>query len=85
MTEIKKLFAVACLSVLAGCGVNPDKAKKLLEGQGMSNVVIGGYSFWGCSEDDTFKSSFTAKAQNGQDVSGVVCGGWLKGYTVRFD
>jgi hypothetical protein len=82
---MRKIIAVACLSILAGCGVDPVKAKRILEGQGMTDVVIGGYPFWGCSDKDTFKSSFTAKDSRGHDVSGVVCGGVLKGYTVRFD
>jgi hypothetical protein len=82
---MKKLIAIACLSFLAGCGVNEVKAKRILESQGLSSVAVGGYSIWGCGNEDTFKSSFTAKDSKGQDVSGVVCGGWLKGYTVRFD
>jgi len=82
---MKKLIAIACLSVLAGCGVDQTKAKRILESQGLSGVSIGGYAFWGCGQDDDFASTFTAKDAKGQAVSGVVCGGVFKGYTVRFD
>lgn len=82
---MKKIATIACMLALAGCGVDPGKAKRILEGQGMTDVVIGGYAFWGCSDKDTFKSSFTAKDIKGQPVSGVICSGMLKGYTVRFD
>jgi hypothetical protein len=82
---MKKLIAIACLSFLAGCGVDHVKAKRILESQGLSEVVIGGYPWWGCGKEDTYASTFTAKDSRGQNVSGVVCGGVFKGYTVRFD
>lgn len=82
---MKKLIAIACLSLLAGCGVNEVKAKRILESQGLSDVIIGGYTILGCGKEDTYRSSFTAKDAHGQNISGVVCGGMLKGYTVRFD
>lgn len=82
---MRRIIAIACLSLLAGCGVNEAKGKRILESQGLRDVVIGGFAFWGCGNDDEFASNFTAKDSKGQDVSGVVCGGWLKGYTVRFD
>jgi hypothetical protein len=76
------LGAAACLG---GCGVNERAAKTTLEAQGMTNVEIGGYPLWGCDEGDTFKSKFTATGASGQPVSGVLCSGFLKGITVRFD
>jgi hypothetical protein len=86
---MKKFLAMASILALtlglAGCGVNPDRAKSALEAQGLTNVQIGGYAFWGCGENDTFRSSFTATGANGQQVSGVVCSAWFKGMTVRYD
>jgi hypothetical protein len=38
-----------------------------------------------CSEDDTFRTPFTAESSTGRQVTGVVCSGILKGATVRFD
>jgi len=48
-------------------------------------ISIGGYAFWGCGKEDEFKSKFNAISPKGEAVSGVVCGGFFKGYTVRFD
>jgi hypothetical protein len=52
---------------------------------GFTNVQTHGYAFWGCSKDDDFSTKFTATNTAGKQVSGVVCGGLLKGQTVRFD
>lgn len=83
---MKKLILLAPLAMLvAACGVNPQGAAKAIEAQGMTEVKIGGWSFIGCSRDDGFKSSFTAKGANGQKVSGTVCSGVFTGYTVRYD
>lgn len=82
---MKKLVAIACLSLVASCGADPEKASRVLKSQGMSDIHIGGFAFYGCGNDDDYGSFFTAKGAQGQDVSGVICGGWLKGYTVRFD
>jgi hypothetical protein len=82
----KKIIALSALGIiLASCGVNPDKAKQVLESQGIKNPVVGGYAWFSCSKDDSFGSNWTGEGQNGKQVSGVICGGWLKGYTVRFD
>lgn len=70
---------------LTSCGVNPEEARRALEAQGMSNVRITGYAFFGCSDNDDFKSKFEAIGANGKTVTGVVCSGLLKGVTVRFD
>lgn len=70
---------------MTGCTVNREDAVRALEAQGMKDVRIGGYSFWGCSDKDTFKSSFKAVGANGKPVSGTVCSGVFKGITVRFD
>ena len=59
---------VTAMLFLSGCGVNKIQATKVLEAQGMKNVQIHGYSFWGCGEQDLFRSSFTAIGANGQQV-----------------
>lgn len=81
----RKVFGI-CVPVmllLAGCGVNVKDGTRVAEAQGLKNVKIGSWSFFGCSKDDAFRSNFTAVDVNGNPVSGVICGGWLKGYTVR--
>lgn len=81
----KAIILIGMAALLSACGVNPNDAKRSLEAQGMKDVKIGGYAFLGCGERDNFRSSFTAIGANGQPVSGVVCSGFLKGITVRFD
>lgn len=81
----KIIFALAAITLLAGCGVNPQDARRALEAQGITNVQVGGYAWWGCSRGDNYRSVFTGVGVNGKRVSGVVCGGWLKGITVRYD
>jgi hypothetical protein len=76
-------FAIAML-LLAGC-TQENEARKLLEAHGYKNIVMRGYTPFGCSEDDTYHDSFTAINSNGIYVSGVVCGGFFfKGNTIRF-
>lgn len=81
----RALIVIAALALLASCGVNPEEARRALEAQGMSNVRITGYAFFGCAETDDFSSKFEAIGANGKLVTGVVCSGLLKGVTVRFD
>lgn len=77
-----KYLAIAALVILAACS-DADTAKRAVEAQGFTDVVITGYTMWGCSEDDTFRTGFYATGVNGVRVEGVVCSGWLKGATVR--
>ena len=82
---MKKIIAIAALTLLAGCGVNAKSATVALEAQGMTNVKIGSWVFFGCGDSDAFRSSFTATGVNGKPVSGIVCSGMLKGVTIRYD
>jgi hypothetical protein len=80
---MKQTFLIVLVAVtLAGCSSEND-ARKALTGAGYSNIQTDGYSVFGCSEDDTFHTKFTAKGPSGQPVEGVVCSGWLKGGTIR--
>jgi hypothetical protein len=63
--------------------VKPDVATALLTREGYTNIRIGGYAWWSCSEDDYYKTKFTA-TKNGVEAEGVVCGGFFKGSTIRF-
>lgn len=81
--RLSLIFGAALM--LASCGVNPTSATHALEAQGMTNIKIGGYTFFGCDEKDAFRSSFTATGTNGSLVEGSVCQGFFKGTTVRFD
>jgi hypothetical protein len=82
---MKKLALICLTLLLAGCG--EDSAKRAIEAHGFADVTLTGSVLWGCSESDDFfwNSKFAAKAVNGRRVTGVVCGGALKGWTVRID
>ncbi|MDW9491691.1 hypothetical protein [Sinorhizobium meliloti] len=83
---ILAVIVVVIIAVfLAGCGVNSQSATRALEAQGMKDVKIEGYSWFGCGKEDSYSSSFSATGANGQPVTGVVCQGFWKGTTVRFD
>lgn len=76
------LLALALL--LSGC-TSPNNAQRALAGAGYTKVTLTGYRFFGCSEDDLYHDGFQAVGPNGQTVTGVVCGGPLKGSTIRID
>lgn len=82
---MKKVALIALTLFLAGCG--EDSAKRAVEAYGFSDVALTGPVWWGCSDSDDFmwNSKFAAKTTNGKPVNGVVCGGALKGWTVRID
>lgn len=81
---MKKLFVIAIALALAGC-TRSDLAERVLAEQGYTDIVTGGYGFMSCSEDDVFKTNFTATSPAGKRVEGTVCSGWFKGATIRLD
>ncbi|OWZ90443.1 hypothetical protein B9J07_28060 [Sinorhizobium sp. LM21] len=85
MKTLTVIAALAATTLLAGCGVNPNDAKRALEAQGITGIQLGGYSVFGCAKGDHFSSKFTGVGVNGKPVSGVVCSGLLKGTTIRYD
>lgn len=86
LLKIAACVMLICIAVaLSSCGVDPRKATAALEAQGMTDVKIGGYSWFGCAKGDEYHSSFSATGANGKPVTGVVCSGMFKGTTVRFD
>ena len=61
-------------------------AKKVLEGQGYTEIEFTGWSPFSCSEDDTFSDGFTAKNKKGTKVSGVACSSLIvKSVTIRWN
>jgi len=80
----KLIMGIICLALLAGC-TDATKARTILEAQGYTQVHITGYRPWACSEEDFFKTGFTALTPTAQRITGTVCSGLLKGATVRFD
>lgn len=85
MKRIKTLAtALVATFILSAC-TDSDGARQTLEAHGFTKVTTHGYSFFGCGQDDTFATAFTAESPTGGHVSGVVCSGILKGSTVRLN
>lgn len=81
---MNKLVMVTVLVLALASCTDAATAKKAAESQGFKDVVTSGYSFFGCSQDDTFHTKFSAVGLDGKPVDGVVCSSWLfKGATVR--
>lgn len=78
-----KLYVAIAALALCSC-TDSGGAKRAAEAAGLTNVEVTGYRVFGCG-DDTFKTGFKGQLANGKYVSGVVCSGWLKGSTIRFD
>ncbi|MET3232228.1 UNVERIFIED_ORG: hypothetical protein ABIC54_004433 [Burkholderia sp. 1263] len=76
-------MVLAVLTLLAAC-TDETAARKALAGSGFTDINITGYSYFGCDKHDTFSTGFEARGPSGQFVSGVVCSGWMKGATIRF-
>ena len=74
-------LAVAAFAV-AGC-TDERGAILALDAAGYTSIQIGGYAWWDCDQKDQFRTRFTATGPTGKRVTGAVCSGWLKGYTIR--
>ena len=82
MRKINTTIILALAIMAAACSDAPA-AQKALAGAGYTNIQIHGWGVLGCSEDDQFRTKFTAIGPTGVQVTGVVCSGWLKGATIR--
>lgn len=80
---MKKIILAAIALILVSC-TDESGARQALQAQGFNNITFTGYNVFGCGQDDTFHTGFTATNANGMVVSGTVCSGVLKGATVRF-
>lgn len=80
----RTLITLAACLIFASC-TNEDKTVRILEAEGYTNIEITGYRAFMCGENDTYSTGFKATNKNGNNVTGVVCGGFAKGYTIRYD
>lgn len=88
MAKIKTALSLLFLILLTTACSQPQQATAILEQQGYSDVKTYGwglFTLFQCSNDDVFKTPFSATSANGSIVNGVVCSGILKGSTVRFN
>ncbi len=72
------------LLCLTACSDEP-RARSALEDAGFADIEFTGWSWTSCGREDTYKTHFAATNVRGKRVTGVVCSGWLKGSTIRFD
>ena len=83
---MKNLVLAALILSLTACAPMSDqRANRALESQGYTEIQYHGISYFGCSDDDFYSKSFSAKGANGKVVTGAVCGSFFKGTTVRVD
>ena len=76
-------LAVAVALFLLGC-TDPMTARRIAEQDGVTQVETTGYRWFACGRDDVYQTGFRG-LKNGRPVTGVVCGGWFKANTLRFD
>lgn len=79
------LILLALVSILLGGCTRPDEARRALEAAGYTDIEMHGYDWLACGEEGGFHDRFTATGPTGRFSSGVVCGGWFKGQTIRLD
>lgn len=85
-----KLLVVATSLVAVGfvirfrLSTDDAAALRVLEANGFTDVRFTGWKPFVCGQDDFVASGFDATGPTGIRVSGAVCGGVMKGYTIRF-
>lgn len=90
LNELALILSILTILLLVGFfrfggWTKKDETQKILSSQGFTDVEITGFRFLGCDEKDFFHTGFVATSPNGQRIKGVVCAGWFKGSTIRFD
>jgi hypothetical protein len=81
---MKKILIIATL-ILVGCTHDPKDAHRLLRQEGITSVNLHGHPFIsGCAKGEDFATTFTG-IKNGVPVNGVICGGWMKSNTIRYN
>ena len=81
---MKLLICSVILGIFLLACTDEDASRRTLDDAGYSNIKITGWEMWGCGDDDTYTTGYTATNPKGKRVSGVVCcGSWGKGCTIR--
>jgi hypothetical protein len=81
------LIGVVGLGLLCGCGANNTQTfNRLMQQENITNATNLGTAWFGCAESDNTMYNVKFKGvKNNTPVSGVICGGPLKGYTIRYN
>lgn len=85
---MKRLLLILFVAATLGaCTSSSDEENGIqqLKNMGYTDIKVTGYTMFCCSDEDTFKSGFTAKDKNGNKVEGCFCSGYFKGVTIRFE
>lgn len=77
------LFVWTVCILTGSCNISESDSRRTLQHEGISNVQLNGYAWFGCDSRDTFSMRFQGN-KNGQAVEGALCSGWLKDITVRY-
>lgn len=80
---MKSIMIILALAICLTSCTNNDKAIELLQQEGYTDIEMTGYDMFGCSDKDMYSSGFKATNAQGNRIVGVVCGGYMKGYTIR--
>lgn len=85
-----KIAAIILCILLVSCTANEDSTIRILENEGYTNISLTGYDWFGCGKEDISSVKFTAEKYNpytkeSNTVTGTVCKGVLKGYTIRYE
>lgn len=81
---MRAVIILIASAVMMGCS-DPRAASDAVDNMGFSDIETTGYRVFGCGDDYSFHTGFRAKNPKGKVVTGVVCSGWLKGSSVKFD
>jgi len=85
---MKTLVTLIFIVVLTTACTQPERTTRTLETQGYTNIQTQNWNFFTlfqCSEDDIFRTPFSAQASNGNRIQGIACSGILKGLTIRYE
>ena len=78
------LTALAVVAGVALLAFPPrNEMRQAVRDFGFDPARLTGFAWLGCSEQDVFRQKWVGRNPAGRAVSGVVCGGITKGWTVR--
>ncbi len=91
---LKVLFCTVAAGAAGAAGVlifsdvevltDVDGTKNALRGMGLTPINVGGYTPYGCSQDDVYHTKFTARNLQGEIFTGVGCSAPFKGTNIKF-
>lgn len=85
---IRVVIGVLALALLAAATValyaDDSDDLRAVRAAGYTDVRIGGWAPFACSDSDVTSKRFSARDGDGRPVAGVVCCGFLKKCTIRW-